>query len=59
MNDFDRTAAVAQWVRAFALHAEGWVFKSQPRQTKVVKTRSDRSTAKRSTIDASVKCPRN
>ena len=27
------TAAVAQWVRAFALQAEGWVFESQPRQT--------------------------
>ena len=27
------TAAVAQSVRAFALQAEGFVFKSQPRQT--------------------------
>ena len=27
------TAAVAQWVRAFALQAEGCVFESQPRQT--------------------------
>ena len=26
-------AAVAQWVRAFAPQAEGWVFESQPRQT--------------------------
>ena len=24
--------AVVQWVRAFAPQAEGWVFKSQPRQ---------------------------
>ena len=27
---------VAQWVRAFAPQAEGWVFESQPRQTQVV-----------------------
>ena len=40
-------AAVAQWVRPFAPEAEGWVFKSQPRQTQVVKTSSDSSTAKR------------
>ena len=25
--------AVAQWVRAFASQAEGWVFESQPQQT--------------------------
>ena len=25
--------AVAQWARAFASQAEGWVFESQPRQT--------------------------
>ena len=24
---------MAQWVRAFALQAKGWVFESQPRQT--------------------------
>ena len=42
-----RTAAVAQWARAFASQAEGWVFESQPRQT-VVKKGSDSSTAKRS-----------
>ena len=36
------TAAVAQWVRALAPEAEGWVFESQPRQTQVVKTGSDR-----------------
>ena len=29
---------MAQSVRAFVLHAEGWVFESQPRQTLVVKT---------------------
>ena len=28
-----RTAAVAQWVRAFALYAAGLVFESYPRQT--------------------------
>ena len=30
-------ATVAQSVTAFALHAEGWVFESQPRQTLVIK----------------------
>ena len=30
-------AAVAQWVRAFAPQAEGWVFLSQPQQTQAVK----------------------
>ena len=28
-----KNVAVAQWVRAFAPQAEGWVFESQPRQT--------------------------
>ena len=32
--------------RAFAPQAECWVFESQPRQTQVVKTGSDCSTAK-------------
>ena len=45
---------VAQSVRAFALHAEGWVFKSQLRHTYIVKTRSDNSTAKLSAIGVSV-----
>ena len=31
-------AEVAQWVRALAPQAEGWVFVSQTRQTKVVKS---------------------
>ena len=32
-------AAMAQLVRAFASHAEGWIeFESRPRQTQVVKT---------------------
>ena len=30
-------ATVAQSVRAFALHTEGWVFESQPRQTFIIK----------------------
>ena len=30
-------SAKAQGVRAFAPQAEGWVFESQPRQTKVLK----------------------
>ena len=29
----DLAAALAQWVRAFAPQAEGWVFESQPPQT--------------------------
>ena len=37
----DMTAAVAQSVSVFAPQATGWVFKSQPRQTLVVKTGSD------------------
>ena len=44
------TAAVAQWVRAFEPQGEGSVFGSQSRQTKVVKSGSDSSTAKRSAI---------
>ena len=48
------TAAVAQWVRAFASQAEGWVFESQPRQTLVEKRGSNSSTA----IGVSVKGPR-
>ena len=50
--------AVAQWARAFAPQAEGWVFESQPRQTLVVKTGSDSSTAKRPPIDMNVMGPR-
>ena len=52
------SAAVAQWVRAFAPQAEGWVFEFQPRQTHVIKTGSDSSTAKRSSIGVSVTGPR-
>ena len=40
------TAVVAQWIP----QAEGMVFESQPRQTLVVKTGSDNSTAKRLAI---------
>ena len=29
------SAAVEQWVRAFASHAEDWVFESQPQQTQL------------------------
>ena len=47
------TAAVAQLVRTLATQAEGWVFESQPRQTEVVKTYSDSSTAKRSELGVS------
>ena len=54
----ERTAAVAQLVRAFASQAEGWVFESQTRQTLVIKTGSDSSIAKRSAICVSVTGPR-
>ena len=33
LPQIQKAAAVVQWVRAFALQAEGWVFESQPRQT--------------------------
>ena len=52
------TAAVAQSVEAFALHAEGWVLESHPRQVWVVKTGSDSSTAKHSTTGATGTGPR-
>ena len=48
------TPTVAQCVRAFGLHAEGWLFEFQPRQTLVVKIGSDNSTVKRSAIGISV-----
>ena len=51
-------AAVAQSVRAFTLQVEGWVFGSHLLQTKVVKTGSDSSTAKRLTTGVSVMGPR-
>ena len=48
-------AAMAQSVRAFVPQAaEYWVFESQTRQTLVVKTGSDSSTAKRSAIHVGV-----
>ena len=52
------TGTLAQWFRALAQQAEGWIFESQPRQTKVVKTGSDSSTAKRSEIGVSFTGPR-
>ena len=53
-----QTVARAYWIRAFSPPAEGWVFESEPRQTQVIKTGSDNSTAKRSAIGASVTGPR-
>ena len=38
-------AGVAQSVRAFAPHAEGWLFETQPRQTEVGKKGSHSSSA--------------
>ena len=50
---------VAQWVGAFTMHIEGWVFETQPPQTLVVKIGSyrDSSTAKRSGKGVSFKGP--
>ena len=44
-------------VRACASHAEGWVLESHSQQTKVVKTGSDNSIAKRLVTGVSVTCP--
>ena len=51
------TSAVSQWVRALAPQAEGRVFESRPRQTLLVKTGCDSSTAKRSALGLSVTVP--
>ena len=48
---------MAQSVRAVATNAEGCVFESQSRHTKVVKTGSDSSTAKRSATGVSATDP--
>ena len=58
LNYIPLAAAVAQWVRAFAQLTEGWVFESQPRQTYIIKTGSDSSTAKRSALGLNVMGPR-
>ena len=52
-----QTAALAQWVRVLAPQAECQVLESQLRQTQVVKTGRDSSTAKPSAIGASVMGP--
>ena len=52
------TTAVAQSVRAFNLHATGWMFESQPQPTEVVKTGGDISTAKPSATSVCVTGPR-
>ena len=41
---------MALWVRTLAMQAKGWVFESKPRQTNVIKTSYDSSTAKRSAL---------
>ena len=55
--DMQHVAAMAQSVREFVLHAEGWVFESQLRQTRIVKTGSDSPTAKHSATGESVEGP--
>ena len=52
------SVAMTQSVSAVATHAEGCVFESQPRHTKVVKAGSDSSTAKRPATGVSVTGPR-
>ena len=51
-------AVVGQSVKALAPLAEGSIFESLPQQTKVVKTGSDSSTAKRSALGVNVTGPR-
>ena len=55
---FSLAAWVAQRVKAFTSQEEDWLFESHPRQTYVVKTGSDISTAKRSSIGVCVTGPR-
>ena len=50
--------AVALSVRAFNTHVEGWMFESQPRHNKVVKTGNDNSIAKRSATGVGFTGPR-
>ena len=50
-------AAVTQWFRALSPQTRGWVFKSQQRQTKALKTGRDNSTSKRLGINLSVTGP--
>ena len=52
------TAAMAQWVKALVPQAEGLVFESQPPRTKVEKTGSDSSNAKRSALGVNATGPR-
>ena len=54
---YTAAAVVAQSVIAFAPQEEGLEFDSQPRQTLVVKTGSDRCTAKHSAIGVSFTVP--
>ena len=42
--------AVGHWVNASPSQAKGWEFESQTRQTEVIKTGSDSSTAKLSAL---------
>ena len=49
----------SQLERTFVPKVEGWVLKSKLRQTKVVETGSDSSTAERSAKGVSVKGPRS
>ena len=48
------TTRFSRVMRAFTSQAEGWVFKSELRQTLVVKTGNDSTTARRSAIAVSV-----
>ena len=54
LNSVFKNCDGAQWDRAFALQAEGWVFESQPRPSLVVKTSNNCFTANCSAKGVSV-----
>ena len=54
LNSVFKKCGGAQWDRAFALQAEGWVFESQLQPTLVVKTSSNSFTANCSAKGVSV-----
>ena len=59
MVGHDSTGRVGGTVsKAFVPQAEGLVFKSQPRQTQVIKTGSDSYNVKHSALGATVTGPR-
>lgn len=47
IHHFDKAAAVAQSIKMFASHAEGWLLESRPRLVKLAETGIYSSTIKR------------